>query len=1424
MACHRGIVSVFTYRGYVEEDLEHPVQNPEESQGAPAGDVTEDITDPATEVLEPVEVYPVTQRLQLWAGEAARAPGASGMRDIDTIETLLDLTGSHPAGAAQLYGGRVTRLSSLIQDATALGAARTVTRKLEAEKKASISRYGLYPTNLVVGVANWTQLPPFQESERGTHPDLSHFKLERFNLPVLLRPLELREDEGDYTLKMGGSVVVNPVLVKAFQDRNMDFDPEAVIGSNLESGRLDQTAVLEEIRRIGQDHIPGFDLRENIFVANLGVSSAVLSADWDRILPKAAENPLVRAFAGDQDAAADLLKPLPETSPEDRDPDFERGIGDLDISQARVVELVASGRSVFVEVPPGAPGTKTVQAVVADCAASGRHVCYVPGMRRIGKKTLDGIRQAGLGDFLLDLTGAEEWHSALRDQLLSPASTSGNPTSPVPLEDLSEAHERLRQTREKLTAYTQRLHAVRQPWGVSAYAALQALADLTSAKPGPRTKVKLELSDEQHSSKEGRERARQLLTQAQEAGLLQPELQDSPWRGVVLSTESDAQDVIERVHGLADVRLEKLHEELQRVSEETGLVLAPTLKAWKEQLGMLGGVEESLEIFQPEIFEHSAADMVIATASRKWRQERSLPMKGKTKRNLVKQAKDALRPGVVPRDLHDELVQVQSFRDLWRRHAIPGAWPRVPEDFPEIKELSTQIFAQVEALEPVLSQVSIPEGTKPEEMALSELITLVKNLDKTTDQALRLPRQVQLLKELKDAGLGPLLDDLRTRRVPADLALAELDLAWWSAILTRILQSDVALAGLDGAAVHELADTLRSLDLAQIESLPIPMAQALTQGAQRAAEEEKILAQQLQQVLESGDIASLADFNSFAPLVRRLRPVWALSPFLLAQIYGDSDIDVLVLDHLDFLTLPQLAPLLSRAKQLVVLGDSRRGWEGFTQVAATVLPVVSLRSDLGELSEQVATFLAAHGYRGAVEPVPSPRPASLVKLHVVPDAKAPLSRDGSPVISRGEISRVVELVLDHALNRTSQSLAVVCLNPQAVSKIRTAVNNAMVKVPQAQGFFQMGNSAEPFVVVDSAGAAGLQRDVVIMSLGMSKTPHGRVQLNFGPVSGPSGIAHVVGCLEVVRQRLEIVSAFSAAEIDADRIAEPGGKMLLDLLESAGNPEGMARALTTPESFESEPDRLLVDLAERLWKRGLTVVPRFGRKDGIQIPLAIGSDQLPSELLVAVLTDDNRYITEPSLRRRERLWLSRLEAAGWTVITCYTMEVFSNPAAQAERVTRAVEKALAARQKDLSTPKIAAPQIELPEEKTPTVKVTPPDTAATDSTAAKLMESETKTGEEIPETPAETVAEAKSPNLYVVARERGKRPPVAKGLPIAAYGDDQLDELLEWIQSDGVERSEDEQVNELRKSLELSRRGAQVDAVLRHAVRRRNAAM
>ena len=71
----------------------------------------------------------------------------------------------------------------------------------------------------------------------------------------------------------------------------------------------------------------------------------------------------------------------------------------------------------------------------------------------------------------------------------------------------------------------------------------------------------------------------------------------------------------------------------------------------------------------------------------------------------------------------------------------------------------------------------------------------------------------------------------------------------------------------------------------------------------------------------------------------------------------------------------------------------------------------------------------------------------------------------------------------------------------------------------------------------------------------------------------------------------------------------------------------------------------------------------------------------------------------------------------------------------------------------------------------------------------------------------------------VAAHGGPRPPVTAGLPISAYGDDELDDLVAWIATDGVPRDAEQLARALRGELGITRRGARVDAAVAGAVRR-----
>ncbi|WP_447925676.1 DNA helicase [Georgenia muralis] len=1300
--------------------------------------------------------------------------------------------------------------------------------------------------------------PPTRTTE-DTAEDAARTRVRTVHAPVLLRAvrLEAHPGESDFDIDLESAIEVNPVLVRALRAAGVDADVTAVGRSAYTDQGFTPRLALARLGELGRENLPGFELSERIVVGPFVHPGQALVDDLDAMAPHLPAATVVAALAGDADARAELTVELPRRVPVDRDPATERGAGDLDVDQAHAVDAVASGTHVFLDAPPGADVPGTVAAILADAAASGRTAMYVPGSRRTGRALLQRISELGLGELVLDLSTDSRWRTSAAASL-----RAGLDAHEVEVDDDANAALRaeLVDVRNRLGRYVAGLHARHEDWDASGYDALQALAELTAARPGPRTRVRLDARTLRSLVDGGLAAAHEELARASALGAFTLRPSDTPWYGARLSDAPSASTALERTQRLGELTLPAVTAQVDRVVRETGIERATTLTQWEEQLGMLDGVAEALDVFLPQIFERSAADMVVATATRRWRKDRGLSMKWSVRRRLRKQAKDLLRPGRPVADLNAELVRVQEQREIWRRYDPAGGWPRLPDGLAEIKTTAAQAHADLAALQDVVGA-----GAGREDLFTLELPALTDRMRELglDAPALRLlPERTALLGSLRSRGLGALVDDLTERRVPTSLVGPELDLAWWSSVLEQILRTDPALAGHDGPALTALAERFRELDEAQVASLAGPVRRAVAANVRTTVREHRDEAARLYHALGADRGANLRETLAVHPrLTGVVRPVWLVAPMLVAQLAPEEpSVDLLVLDGVQNLPVEQAVALLARARQVVLVGDSRRGGDGLVGALAPLLPAVTLPTGRAERDEGIAAFLSAHGYGDVIRSVPAPPSASRMRLDLVEGFGMPAPGSDAVESVQSEVDRVVDLVVEHALTTPEQSLAVVALNARHADRVREAVRAAVADSHAVAGFFA-ADRPEPFTVLEVDGAAGLRRDVVVLSVGFGKTPHGRVLHRFGPVSGPDGLACLVDALDAVRHQLVIVSCIGPGEIDRSRVSQAGPKLLADLLDQAAT--GALPGETPTAAPGEKPDQLLVDLAERLWRLGLTVVPRYGLPGGVRIPLAIGHPELPGELVVAVLTDDAEYVAEESLRRRDRHWVQRLTARGWRVRTAFSTAVFMDPQAEAEAILAEVLAVVEERRAAVEAALAAATPARSALPHTYAVADAHRNGAGTDGGADSggapasgdgaephdgvALRGGTPGDDEAagdPETAPQAGASGRvagasgSPTDGTVAdtlpgtdpsraaarrgpvRERGPRPPVVAGLPLAAYSDDQLDDLLAWVVSDGAERDDAELVEELRGALALTRRGAQVDAVLGHVVRRR----
>lgn len=1357
----------------------------------------------------------VRRALPTWQARIDDLAGLSALTDIDELDgTVLDLTTAHPSGIAQLYAARPTRLTNLLREGSAYSRGRRAAKAVVERADELEQQHGQAPIYLAIGVASWSEIvdmpvPP----TTGEKPTPSHFapagslradaaglprpvpaagsaaspsgapmekRLREFTAPILLRPVRISVDphpDGDIDICLEPGIELNPALETSLRSAGAEIKPGDLARAVITEHGFTPRAALAMVVERAQRHLAGFHYDERILIAPFVNPGQLLSADLHALEGDLARRPLVAALAGDPASRTRLAQPLPKVDRTDRDPDTERGVGDLAPIQQTVVETSAAGRSFMVDTVPGSNESEVIAAILADAAASGRSVALVSGNARRARSDISALNRLGLADLVLDLTGPR-WRTDALERLKS-AFVEYEDT----LDDAAiiASRKQLIEARETLGSYVDALHEIREPWGVSAHHALQELARLTAVRPGARTRVRLSGAALDAMTSERREEVIADLEHAAELGAFTLRRHETAWYGAQLTDAGQADHALKSAERLATRLLPELAARAEAITTDTGLTKMTSVAGLAEQLDMLQGVRAALDVFQPQIFETSAAQMVIATASRQWREDHDVTMKGSTRRRLRKQAADLVRPGRQVDDLHAELVHVQQQAKIWRRHCPAGGWPRLPQGMAATEQLVADVKAELTELTPILGEDLLA-------MDLTELQTRMSALATDVDGLGTLPERTQILARLRELGADGLIDDFAERRITRDQVRAEVELCWWASILETVLRSDSLLATYDGAELTTLAESFRELDAAQIASLPGPVRRATARRLLREVGRDKGLARELFRELSSAHPDNLRSLiTRYRDLVIALRPIWVFTPAQVSQLLGTEDaLDLVVIDGIQHTPTAHLIGVLARAKQVIVFGDPRRRSESAVADLATILPHRDLPTDRSDREEHVAAFLASHGYAGLVDSIPAPPSRSTMRIEHVEGYGMPAPGAEAVESVQSEVDRTVDLVVEHALTQPERSLAVITLNERHAERVQAAVSRLVADSPAIREFFD-ADAAEPFLVTDVTGAQGLQRDSIILSVGYGKTPHGRVLHRLGAISGAEGLSLMVDTLDAVRSELVVVSCFSSSDLDRERLRSAGAELLHDLLAHIESDATDSPAVAG-ELEDTAPDRLLVDLADRLWRLGLTVVPRYGVPGGVRIPLAIGHPHLPGELLVAVVTDDEGYVREPSVRVRERHRIERLRERGWDVYQAFSTSVFMDPQSEAERIVERVVQVMSERSGGADVEAVAdGPAAQTPEEST------------------------TDVPEESPE------AEQSAPE----PKERSAHPGIVPGLPLSAYSDDQLDDMVSWIASDGLERSDEDFLAELREEMEIERRGAQIDAVLLAAIRRRD---
>ncbi|MGV8857774.1 DEAD/DEAH box helicase [Rhodoglobus sp.] len=1181
-----------------------------------------------------------------WRSQLSELGGQSPLLHfVDSPRTRVELSTTHPGGLAQFITGKRTLLSSLIRDDVALRSAKVAAGAVAAKGLELATARGIDSVHLGIGIARWN------------HDDVEYCA------PVLLRPLAIRRHGRDFELKLRGAAYLNPELARALDDQfHLRLDAESFVALTDADGTFKPNPVIDRLRGL-TSHLPNFGVSPRLVVSSFADVAPGLADDAAEL-----QHPILDALAGNTAAAWTIKEgyaPVPALSADERSPQTDNLLLDADAEQENVIAQIEAGNSVVVRTLPGTGGTQTIVNAVGALVAQNKRVLVVTPRRASLHSIADRFGDIGL-------PGLAVAPRTLRRDIIRSISRSEKASRPQ-IEDVDDALLRLRKI---MLDYRGSMSIADDVLGVSVLDCVAELSRLALLPNPPSTTARLSREAVEKLAKD-RSSATGVIIAAAKLGEFKYGPGDSPWYGAQFANGGEAlkaHEVAKRV----DSQLSELLGVANRLVSNTRMRPFQSIEELGVYLRLLVDLRETLDRFVPTVFDRAITELIAATAPR-----RDFPdMTSANRRRLKKLALEYVRPGVRVNDMHAALIRIQKQRVLWHRFVAEGASPAVPVGIGEVQRSYQQVSED-------LATLDIPLGIADSHVNLASLpipflIDKVASLAAESDVLNNLQERTVLMGSLRELKLNPLIDDLAKRHVPEDQVAAELELSWWKSALDSMLEADRALLNANTSVVDRLEADFRLVDEAHASANAKQLSWQIAENWKIGLVDWPDEASALKRALSKERLTSF-DVQTSAPhLSRTIAPVWLASPYEIDSVVDTMPFDTVFLVDAGAMTVAEAAGGIRRSKQVVVVGDpviqSPTPFEiavrdvtadapppvddevrealvedsAFARLSV-LLPTLTLTRSYRPGGEELAELVNRRFYGGQIESLPWAGSflghGSLAVSYVKDGVGMPDPDSGAVESPDAEVSRVVELVLDHATKRPQESLMVITASPLHSVRVMQSVLDAVSRRRPELLDVIIGDRAEPFTVTTIDQAVAQSRDRVIFSIGYGRTPHGRVLSDFGSLGEPGGERLLAVAMTRARRSLEIVTSFRSEDLDDGRMKH-GAVALAEVLDEVD-----ARYAEVPVPDDSDP--MLVDLARRLEARGLRVALGHRAKLGLVASRGGRCGTIETDAMVH----------ESSLRESLRLRPELLRRLGWHYLRVHAFELFSDPDQVADKVAR-----------------------------------------------------------------------------------------------------------------------------------------------------------
>ena len=1307
-------------------------------------------------------------------------------RDLKT--GTLDLTPA-PAGGQvnssvvdSLLAGRKVRLSNLISGTSANGAdplsdARGRLKRIGQVAQAYLEEKGASTLFVAVGLATW-------DVPTGAKP----------NAPVILLPLSVEPEDAahrEFVLEVSGDAHFNPIMAHSLRT---DYGVELVDDDfDLEEPPKNFSGMQKMLAAVASSitQVEGIAVTPRLVVGNFRYNNLPLVADLEQNLEAFASNDLVAAIAGVTEAreslASNVAGPSPDL-PDTEPPEAEFLVLDADASQHQAINWALMGQSEVVWGPPGTGKSQTIANLIAALIADSKKVLFVAQKQAAVEVVISRLDRAGLGDLVMDCHGGfksrREFSRGLAEAMQRIGST--------PAGRYDDLHRELSKNRQVLVDHASALHRRRDPWGISAF---DVQGRLIAIPEGARTTLRLPREKLETLDLDG---LRVLQENVQQwIDLEGPWLfmKYPNWGGAAVSTVDEVRRLLELVRGLLQEQLPWCLRAMSAAAGPLSLKVPNSVYGWTVLTGLLAEIEQDGARFRPELYQLDRGPLLAALAPRSGLGRFTAGLSGSYR---------AARRTVQELVIGDEKLSGDgAYQALVRSDEQLRRWQEYcqgSDSSPQAPENAGLLHQRVSELVGALGELAQGVGSPAlQRLSPGELRSALETMASQEAVATRLPQVRELEGQFTDAGIGQIISAVGSS-VPVELAGQAIAHCWLQGVWSELTLAEPRLAGFVGEAHNRARDDFARLDAQHLRRNP--------ERIRRVAAEQAIAAMNEfpgQTGLVQREAAKKSKHLSVRQLVHQapavlcgLRPCWMMSPLQVAEmIPADTGLfDVVIFDEASQIPPAEAIGTLARARQAIVAGDDRqlpptnffRSQDAddddddddaaqdlapaLTANIESILDVVKalpireqmLQWHYRSRDGRLIAFSNIHIYGEAMTAFPGTVQESPLVFHQL-DLAPTLGR--STKSHPGEVERVVDLILEHARHRPGESLGVIAFGSDHANNIEEGLRRRL----SAEGdrslddFFAVAQG-EPFFVKNIERVQGDERDVIILSVGYHKAANGSLPYRFGPLNQEGGERRLNVAVTRARSRIHLVAGFSHHDMDPGRSTSEGVELLRQYLAFAAS-GGVAMGGTLSE----EPlNAFELNILRQLERRGVPVTPQYGVA-GYRLDFVCGHPDRPGRMVLAIEADGATYHSTPTARDRDRLRQQVLESLGWRFHRIWSTDWFRDPEGQANLAYAAWRKA-----------------VELADEQDAGVAVA----SVADSTAL-----------EVP--------------VSLVEPDRGPRPAVTAGLPIAEYTQRQLVALASWVMSDTLLRTDDELLRELRRELGFSRGGSRINAALLEAI-------